>query len=354
MSPKLRTGLLIGGLVLVSLIICGVLLAFVVAPASRAVRGGRAEQTAIDRDDAAWAYDGAAREEMGMAESPAEAPAAPMPEMEMVEAEEAAAGVGGGAGGEIDPQNIDPQQQRIIIRNGSISMSVSNTLEARDAIQQRVEQMTGEGAFIVSANEYGGSPGGTPTVEMSIRVPAARFDETMTWLASLAVRGTNPNISTSADDVTSEYVDVRARLESLEAARDRLLELMENAATTEELLMAEQQLTQREAEIESLKGRLQYLTESAQLSFIRISLQPYVLSQPVDTRWRPAETMREAVEALLAGMRDLGDFAIFLVIAVLPWLLAVGLVLFAIVRFIAWRTRVRRERTQASSPPAAE
>lgn len=351
MSPKLRSGLLIGGLTLVSLIICGVLLAFVVAPASRAVRGGVSSQ--VSRNDAAWAYDGAVRDEMGVAESPAEAPAA-MPDMDMIEAEEAAVGMGGGAGGEIEPQDIDPQQQRIIIRNGSISMSVNNTLEARDAIQQRIEQMTGEGAFVVSANEYGGSPGGSPIVEMSVRVPAARFDETMAWLASLAVRGTNPNISTSADDVTSEYVDVRARLESLEAARDRLLELMENAATTEELLMAEQQLTQREAEIESLKGRLQYLTESARLSFIRISLQPYVLSQPVDTRWRPAETMREAVEALLAGMRDFGDFVIFLVIAVLPWLLAVGLVLFAIIRFFSWRARVRRERAGASGPPAAE
>ena len=75
-------------------------------------------------------------------------------------------------------------------------------------------------------------------------------------------------------------------------AFERLLEIMENAQTTEELLQAEYQLTQREAEIESIKGRMQYLSESARLSSISISLQPYILSQPVDSTWRPAESSR--------------------------------------------------------------
>ena len=58
---------------------------------------------------------------------------------------------------------------------------------------------------------------------------------------------------------------------------------------------SEQRRREREAEIEALKGRLNYLAESARLSNIYIDLRPYILSQPVDTRWRPAETAREAV-----------------------------------------------------------
>jgi Flp pilus assembly protein TadB len=169
----------------------------------------------------------------------------------------------------------------------------------------------------------------------------------MDRLADLAVivNGSNE----SADDVTEEYVDLEARLESLEAARQRLLEIMEEARNTEDLLQAEQQLTQREAEIESIKGRMQYLEQSARLSSIWIELQPYILSQPVGEQWRPAETARRAVDTLADGLRGFGDFLIFFAIAVLPWLVAIGLVFLLLVVLIRWRVRVRRARHAAGS-----
>jgi hypothetical protein len=119
---------------------------------------------------------------------------------------------------------------------------------------------------------------------------------------------------------------------------------MQGAATTEDLLMAEQQLTQREAEIAALKGRMRYLSEAARLSRIHIDLMPYILSQPVDTRWRPAETVREAFDTLLNGTRNFADFLIVFVIAVLPWLLVFGLVVYGIIRFIGWQINVRKRR----------
>ena len=235
--------------------------------------------------------------------------------------------------------------ERLIIRTGSISVTVEDTRVARDAVEAMVSEMAAQGAFIVSTNEYGGAPGASPYVNMTIRVPATRFDEAMDRLAAMAVAGTTPSVSTSGQDVTEEYVDLQARLESLEAARDRLLHIMDNAQSTEELLQAEAQLTQREAEIESLKGRMQYLEQSAALSSISIELIPYVLAQPVDTRWRPAETVREAVEALLQSLRSVGDFLIFFGIFCLPWLLVivpVGYVIFRAVRGLIRRRRAHK------------
>jgi len=150
--------------------------------------------------------------------------------------------------------------------------------------------------------------------------------------------------SESADDVTAEYVDLTTRLESLETARDRLLEIMKQSATTEELLLAEQQLTQRETEIESLKGRMKFLSESAQLSSISISLYPYLPSQPLDDTWRPAETLRGAVDALVNSLRGFADFLIVFVIAVAPWLVVIGLIWWGVARVV----RKRRERKQAA------
>jgi hypothetical protein len=232
--------------------------------------------------------------------------------------------------------------ERLIIRSGNVSLVVTDTRAALATIEGIVQGMAAEGAFVVSADEVGGEDGSQPRITVSIRIPASRFDETMDRLAALAVSVANR--SESSQDVTEEYVDLEARVESLETARQRLLEIMEEARSTKDLLEAEQQLTQREAEIESLKGRKQYLEQSARLSNIWIELQPYLLSQPVGDEWRPAETVRRAVEALLDGLRGFGDFLIVFAIAVLPWLAALGLVVFLVVRLVRWRARVRRAR----------
>jgi hypothetical protein len=245
--------------------------------------------------------------------------------------------------------NLPQPIERLVIRNGSISMVVKDTRAAQQSIQQMVAEMAVEGAFVVSSEEQGGIEGGSPYITMAIRVPATRFDEVMDRLAKMAVDVRNRN--ESGQDVTEEYVDLQARLESLETARQRLLKIMEDARTTDELLKAEGQLTQREAEIESIKGRVQYLTQSARLSSIHIELQPYILSQPVvGARWRPAETVRGAFEALVDSLRSFGDFLIFFGIAILPWLLLIGLVIYGVVRFVLWRVRASREKRIAEAP----
>jgi hypothetical protein len=103
-------------------------------------------------------------------------------------------------------------------------------MPSQQSVEGIVAAMAGEGAYVVSSQEYGGDEGAAPYVEMSIRVPAARFDEVMDRLAGLAVRVTSR--SESGQDVTEEYVDLEARLESLETARQRLLEIMQQASTT--------------------------------------------------------------------------------------------------------------------------
>jgi hypothetical protein len=334
MSQRLKTGLIIGGAVVGLVVIC--LVAFLIlSPGSANVysdslaalpSSGAAPEPAMDFEMA----------EEGMVEAPM---------AEEMAADESARGVGGG------PSNtnvtVQQVQERLIIRNGNINVAVEDTKAAQQDIEDLVAQYTGEGAFVVSRNESGGVPGGSPYINMTIRVPVDRFDEVMDFIADLAAEGTTPTRNESGQDVTEEYVDLQARLGSLEAARDRLLGIMEEAQTTEDLLMAEQQLTQREAEIESIQGRIQFLSQSAALSRIDISLEPYVLSQPVDTRWRPAETFRRAIDNLVNSLRDFADFLIIFVISVLPWLLLFGAAIYGVVRFVSWRVRVGRARRAA-------
>jgi len=47
------------------------------------------------------------------------------------------------------------------------------------------------------------------------------------------------------------------------------------------------------------------------------------------------------------SLRALGDFLIFFAIAILPWVIVGGLLIYGIVRFVLWRVRVSREKRAA-------
>ncbi len=224
--------------------------------------------------------------------------------------------------------------ERLIVREGDITLVIEDTRAARETIEGIVAGMSVEGAYVVSSNEWGGTVDRHPAISMTIRVPVGQFDAVMDRLAEMAFQVSGR--SETAQDVTEEYIDLQNRIESMEVARDRLLEIMAGAGTTRELLDIEKQLTQREADIEALKGRLQYLRETALLSKISITINPYVLSQPVEYGWRPAETARKAYETLLDRLQTLLDSLINFSIATLPFWIIAGAVI-----YLGWRIFLR-------------
>ncbi len=234
--------------------------------------------------------------------------------------------------------------QRLIIREGNISVVVEKTRQTANDIEAIVNGLADKGAYVITASESGRGEDKEPYINIVIRVPVEDFDRVMDQIAAMGIEVTDRN--ETAQDVTEEYVDLEGRVEALEVAKQRLQEIMLDADTTEDLLMAEQQLTMREAELESLQGRMNYLAQSAQLSRININLQPYELSEPIETGWKPAETFRSAVENLIDSLQGFADFMIVFTIAVLPWFVFFGLIIWGVVALV----RKRKSKKQASTP----
>jgi hypothetical protein len=247
------------------------------------------------------------------------------------------------------PETEAQQSDRMIIRSGALTLVVDDTRAANQALVAIVSEMAGEGAFVVTSSERGGTGDKPPAISVTIRVPSARFAEVMDRLAALAVDVVDR--TESGKDVTEEYVDVQASIQSLEVARDRLLEIVRSAETTEDLLAAERQLTQRESEINKLKARLQYLAQSSQLSSIAVELRPSVLSGQIAPGWRPSETVRRAVERLAFEFQNFVDRLITFTIADLPWIIGSGLLL--LLGYLIVRAGWRRTRRSPPAVPAA-
>lgn len=231
--------------------------------------------------------------------------------------------------------------ERLIVRQGNISIAVEKTRQTRDQIEDIVSELAGQGAYVVSSVEEGRGENLEPRVSISIRVPVDQFASVMDQIAAMGIEVDYRN--ETSQDVTEEYVDLAGRIDAAELSIEQLKGYMEDAEFTEDLLYAEQQLYQRQAELEALKGRQNYLAESAALSMINITLTPYELYEPIDTTWKPLATAKQAVEDLVDSMQGFADFMIVFGIAVLPWLVFFGLIIWGVV------VVVRRRRSKKNA-----
>jgi hypothetical protein len=168
-------------------------------------------------------------------------------------------------GGETDYYR-DVNDLRMVIRSGSMQLVVKDIAEA----VKKISELAGNfGGYVVESTiqesqsrQYG---------NISIRVLSARFDEALTALKAMAEDVKSEN--TSGEDVTEEYTDLDSKLRNLQAAEAQLLTLMARAGNVTEILEVQKELVSTRSEIEQIKGRMQYLEQSASLSLLRISLE---------------------------------------------------------------------------------
>jgi hypothetical protein len=234
-----------------------------------------------------------------------------------------------------------PPADRIVIQTGSLTLVVTDPAARVIEIRQMAEAM---GGFVVSSyvfkTGYGIEGLTADQASVTVRVPAARLDEALDQIKQGAVEVRSENII--GEDVTQQYTDLQSRLRNLEAAEAQLLDIMEGAFKTEDVLAVYTQLVQVRGEIEAVKGQIQYYSESAAFSALSVELIPDEAAQPIETgSWDPKGTVKNAVESLLRALQGLADLAIWIAIYLLPVaLLAVGLPLLIIVLIVrAFRRR---------------
>ena len=252
--------------------------------------------------------------------------------------------------------------ERMVIYNANLRIAVENPTTSLDSIIAMAESA---GGFVVYSNVYQSTTSNGKTVpyaNVTIRVPAGQLDPIMTSIKGLTPEPQEDVLSenVSGQDVTSEYTDLESQLRNLEAAEEALTAIMEKAQDTEDVLDVFDELTYYRGQIESVKGRMQYLSESAAMSAISVeivakeSLQPLVIAG-----WEPQGTVKKAVEALVKAGQTLVDILIWFVISWLPFLALFGAIIYFVIRMLkkgkAKRQAKKRkalEQIQESKPEA--
>jgi hypothetical protein len=241
---------------------------------------------------------------------------------------------GGGRGLPAIPQ----RPNRLIVKDAEMTLVVANTDIAIDRTTQIVADV---GGYIISSRvwyqEWLGE--NHKYASITLAVPVDQFERALRRLRDLAVRVLNE--AAAGQDVTDEYVDLESRLGNLEATRDRLRGLMDEARTVQAALEVNEELTAIEEQIELVQGRMNYISDRAAYSTITVQIEPELppaTPTPVPS-WSAAHSFGEASHDLGATLRVLADLVIRFGVAVVPFLAPPLLVAWAI-----WR-RIRRRRT---------
>ena len=226
---------------------------------------------------------------------------------------------------------------RMIVKNADIRLMVEDTNVAIDRSLQIVGDV---GGYIVSSrvwyqDYYGNS---LKYASVTIGVPVDEFENVMRRLRGLAVQVLDENAT--GEDVTDQYVDLQSQLTNLESTRARIQEFLKDAKTVDEALRVNQELANIEAQIEQIKGRMNYLNDRSAFSTITINLEPeFPVLTPTPTStpkptatpipWKPADTFNDAKGTVTVVYQGIANFLIWLVVVILPIVLPPALILWA-------------------------
>jgi len=222
------------------------------------------------------------------------------------------------------------QENRKIVRTADLTVYTADFDQAQENATAMLREM---GGYVESLYQYGET---ARRVSLSMRVPSARLDEFLLGAEGL---GRVTNRSESATDMTTQYVDNQARLDTLYAKRDRLNELLLKAEDVSDLIEIESAIADTQYQIDSFESSQRSIDSRVDMSFVSLTL---IEETPASAAAADVTLGERLAAALTASVEWLGEFARnVLVFAVMILPVAAPLAVIVIV----WRVvrRIRRK-----------
>lgn len=196
-------------------------------------------------------------------------------------------------------------QERLVIFNAHLSLETVDIPGAIERIRGLAESY---GGYVAGSSRS--TYGMQSRAEITIRIPKDRFRAAVQQIETY---GKVIDEGTTSEDITQQYIDVKARLNNLQKQEERLREILDMAKTVDEILRVENELERVRGEIDSLQGQINYLEGNAEMSLISVSLaEPAPPFTPPGMNW--GETLEIAILGFFTVLRGM----IILVVALAP------------------------------------
>ena len=249
------------------------------------------------------------------------------------------------------PNQLGEGSQRMVIRNADLRIVVDDPAESMKSINNLAEEM---GGFVVASQLYKiQTEQGleAPEATITVRVPAERLNEALDKVKAMVKNPKTDVLSenVSGQDVTKEYTDLSSQLTNLENAEKQLQKIMEEAYTTEDVMLVYNRLVEVRNQIEIIKGQMKYYEEASSLSAISLKLVAEATLQPLEIGgWKPQGVARDAIQNLIYFWQGFIDFMINFLLYVLPVLITIFIPFYLV--FLLIRAIYRRVRRKKPAP----
>jgi hypothetical protein len=206
--------------------------------------------------------------------------------------------------------------------NGNLSLEVQNVSVALEQTRALVIQYGGSITSSDSGNSF------NRYANISALIPRDSFYELIGAVKNIATKVTNENIN--SNDVTEQFVDIEARLNVMKETEKRFITLLSETANVEEVMSVERELMRLRGEIDSLEGRMKYLSKTTDNSVLNIYMTEEV--PIIGSGWSFFDSLDNSVRAMVSFSKQSADFLIRIIVF-LPFLIGAILLVFFIYRY---------------------
>jgi len=187
-----------------------------------------------------------------------------------------------------------------VVKTGSVQLEVSR--KAVGPTMSRLTSLaTGLGGYVADARTAEGAD--DPTGSVTLRVPAATFDDLLTQVRGL---GEVRSSTTHGQDVTGQYSDIQARLTALNATRDQLLTILQKATAIGDVLAVQDRINGVQTQIEQLQGQQKMLDDQTSFASLSVDVaQPGATHGPPDKPSGLSKAWEDARHGFTSGVEDI-------------------------------------------------
>jgi hypothetical protein len=162
-----------------------------------------------------------------------------------------------------------------IIRDGTVTLVVP-----KGGFGTAFDDATGiaeaAGGFVLSSSISQENQG-----TLTMRIPSHKLDGAIVKLRSL---GRLAELNLTGKDVTSSYIDLKARLSVLQTQRALIVKLLNQSTTVSGQLSLSNKFSDVQTQIEQIQGQLNVLNDQVELATLKVTLREEGVAAPADSK----------------------------------------------------------------------
>ena len=226
------------------------------------------------------------------------------------------------------PASSADQTERQVIRTGTLEIVATDPQQGAEQLRDLAAQLSG---FVLSS-KVSGSDERMRSAQVTMRIPAERFDEARAKVRAIAKAVEQDTVE--ARDVTREYVDQEATLRNCRAEEAQYLAILKRATAATDVLEVSSKLADVRGRIEELEADLRFLHHQVEMSLLTVNVVPMADAQVFGIHWRPLYKAKLSLRGALSALFDYTDSIVELFLN-LPVIALWGFTIVALMK-VAW------------------